>query len=222
MISLQKKFLFIHVPKTGGNSIQSILKDYSEDKIIILEKHQDGVERFEVRSDRYKVHKHSTLTEYKNMIEDSVYNSLFKFSVIRNPWDMMISWYFSPHRKIKDWVRDDFQKLIDEVQPLSYYIKDSLLLENQRSWLSRLNFSQRKIQKGSLIRDIDFLIRFEYLNEDFKEVCKKIYIPFVELPLRNKSSRGHYSRYYDEDLKEKVRSKFSEEIKFGNYEFEQD
>ena len=41
MISIKKNFLFIHVPKTGGNSMQNILRDYSEDQIVALAKHQD-------------------------------------------------------------------------------------------------------------------------------------------------------------------------------------
>jgi hypothetical protein len=36
MISLQKRFLFVHIPKTAGNSIQSVLRDYSEDQLVAL------------------------------------------------------------------------------------------------------------------------------------------------------------------------------------------
>jgi len=96
MISLKNKFLFVHVPKTGGNSIQNILRDYSEDKVVVLAKHQDGVERFEVRSDKYDITKHSTLSHYKAVLEPGVFRQLFKFATIRNPWDMMISCIFHP------------------------------------------------------------------------------------------------------------------------------
>jgi hypothetical protein len=64
MISLQKRFLFVHIPKTAGNSIQSVLRDYSEDQLVALRKEQDGIERFGLRNPKYKVKKHSTLSEY--------------------------------------------------------------------------------------------------------------------------------------------------------------
>src|ERR1043166_2731814 len=65
MISFQKRFLFVHIHKTAGNSIQSILRRYSEDEIITPRAHQDGVERFGVRNPKYPIKKHSTLAEYR-------------------------------------------------------------------------------------------------------------------------------------------------------------
>lgn len=203
MISIQKKFLFIHVPKTAGNSIQNILRYYSEDEIITPGDHQDGVERFEVRNKKYTLTKHSTLSQYKSVLEPNIYHSLFKFATIRNPWDMMISYYFSPNLGITEWNRNIFLKLINNIPTLRHYISVNRSLNNR-----------------SLDEDIDFLIRFERLNDDFQAVCNKLGIPHSTLPKRNSSQRSHYSQYYDEELKEIVRSKFSEEINFGNYTFE--
>src|SRR6266446_7630004 len=59
MISFQKRFLFIHIPKTAGNSIQSVLRDYSEDQLVALGSEQDGIERFGLRNPKYKIRKHS-------------------------------------------------------------------------------------------------------------------------------------------------------------------
>src|SRR6266545_4235757 len=64
MISFQKRFLFVHIPKTAGNSIQSVLRDYSEDELVALRGEQDGIERFGLRNPKYKIKKHSTLAEY--------------------------------------------------------------------------------------------------------------------------------------------------------------
>ncbi len=80
--------------KTGGNSIQNILRNYSEDSIVTLNDIQDGVERFEVRNAKYDLQKHSTLSHDKSVLSSDMYRYLFKFATIRNPRDMMISFYF--------------------------------------------------------------------------------------------------------------------------------
>lgn len=213
MISIEKKFLFIHVPKTGGNSIQNILSKYSEDKIVTLAKHQDGIERFEVRSNKYAIQKHSTLNQYRKEIEPEIFKRLFKFSTIRNPWDLCISYYFSPHRGKIEWNRDSFKELIQTIPTIRHY----LMIESIADRLNRklhISFSNKA---KPLDCDIDFLIRFEKLNEDFKKVCDILEIPFVELPQRNKSKREHYTEYYDDELIELVRRRFSDEIKHVNY-----
>lgn len=206
MISLKKRFLFVHVPKTGGNSIQNVLKDYSEDDVVALTPHQDGVERFEIRNSQYDVTKHSTLAHYKSVLGQQVYQSLFRFATIRNPWDMMISYYFSPHRGVTQWDREAFLKLLKKVPTLRHYVCEKP--------------NCRRQSPTQLASDVQYLIRFEHLEEDFNQVCAQIGIPPVKLPTRNRSSRRHYSEYYDEETKRVVGDVFAEEIAFGGYRFE--
>jgi hypothetical protein len=65
MLSTSHNFLFVHIPKTAGNSIQDALRLYADDKFATRAPHQDGVERFELRSAKYNTTKHSTLADYE-------------------------------------------------------------------------------------------------------------------------------------------------------------
>ena len=201
MISTKHKFLFIHIPKTGGNSLQNILKNYSEEQLVIRAAHQDGIERFEIENNKYNTRKHSTLSEYQAVVDSVLYAKLFKFSTLRNPWDRLISYYFSPHRGITEWNRQNFIQLIDDVLPVENY----------------LSLGEKELMP--LDKNIDFLIRFEQLNEDFNKVCRIMNIPEILLPKRNQSKRQAYTQYYDDELKQRVATKFIKEIEFGEYEF---
>jgi hypothetical protein len=213
MISIQKNFLFVHIPKTGGNSIQNILQKYSDDKLVILGDHQDGKERFEIRNSAYpNLEKHSTLNDYKVALENETFHSLFKFATIRNPWDMMISYYFSPHRGITEWSRDGFLELLVSVPRFKYFT------EIQSKPSKRLFFFKKKNNIEEVL--LDFVLRFEHIDEDFKKLCALIDIPHEPLPKRNQSKRKHYSSYYDDELIQKVAKKFSFEISYGEYKFE--
>jgi len=215
MLSLQKRFLFIHVPKTGGNSIQTVLKAYSEDKVTAKAGHQDGNERFEVRNDALALRKHASLGQYKAALDPDIYASLFKTAVMRNPWDMMISHYFSPHRGEREWNRDDFIKLVRHTPVLRHYIKENTLRDKISVKLQTLTGSPGR----SLDADIDFLLKVESLDEDFKTLCGKLDIPYTPLPQRNASTRTHYTEYYDQETMRLVQRKFREEIDFGGYCF---
>ncbi len=202
MISFQKRFLFVHVPKTAGNSIQSVLRDYSEDELVALRGEQDGVERFGLRNPNYKIKKHSTLAEYREALGNEQFGSLYKFTCVRNPWDRMVSYYFTPTQSPETWDRKKFRKMISKIVSVADYLRLDQDDEDP-------------------FTNVDYIMRFENLAEDFRTVCGKVGISAATLPRYNRSNREHYSKYYDDELRELVRTQFAAEIERFGYTFEE-
>jgi hypothetical protein len=202
MISLQKRFLFVHIPKTAGNSIQTALRDYSEDKLIALRKEQDGIERFGLRNPNYKIKKHSTLAEYRDALGTEQLRNLYKFTCVRNPWDRMVSYYFTPTQSQETWDRKKFQKIVSKAVSAADYLR---LDQNEEDPFA----------------NVDYIMRFENLADDFRTVCGTLDISPAALPQYNRSTREHYSKYYDDELRELVRNRFAAEIERFGYTFEE-
>ena len=202
MISLQKHFLFVHIPKTAGNSIQTALRDYSEDQLVALRKEQDGIERFGLRNPKYNIKKHSTLAEYRDSLGNEQFHSLYKFSCVRNPWDRMVSHYFTPTQSPETWDGKKFRKMISKIVSVADYLRLDQDDEDP-------------------FTNVDYIMRFENLAEDFRTVCGKVGISAATLPRYNRSNREHYSKYYDDELRELVRTQFAAEIERFGYTFEE-
>src|SRR5207237_10118356 len=158
MISFQKRFRYVHIPRTAGNSIQSVLRDYSEDEIVALRSGQDGIERFGLRNPHYKLRKHSTLAEYRAALGEEQFRNLYKFTCVRNPWDRMVSYYFTPSRDAKDWARKEFRKMILTALSVADYLR---LDEGEE-----VPFS-----------NVDYTVHVETLGDDFRRVCAALDIP---------------------------------------------
>src|SRR6266540_920188 len=186
MISLQKHFLFVHIPKTAGNSIQTALRDYSEDQLVALRKEQDGIERFGLRNPNYNIKKHSTLAEYRDALVNEQFRILYKFTCVRNPWDRMVSYYFTPTQSPETWDRKKFQGIISKAVSVADYLRLGAGEEDP-------------------FANVNCIMRFENLADDFRTVCVALDVSPTALPQYNRSSREHYSKYYDDELRELVR-----------------
>ena len=196
------KTIFIHYPKTGGNSIQDALREYSKDVIVRNSRGQDGIDRFGVYSFEGKnLRKHSSLQDYFNVFKKDVFNYKI-FITIRNPFDRLISFYFSPHRGEQVFDKQNFLRLVNKVPTLEHYI----------------SFKECFWCKKKLFENITIL-RYENLQEDFIKLSKQIGAEAVELPHRNKSVRKSYKAYYDDDLIDLVKKRHNYEINLGKYTF---
>jgi hypothetical protein len=204
MLSLSHKFLFVHIPKTGGNSIQKILQPHSEDRIVALTA-QDGMERFEVRG-RFTQHKHATLADYHSRVPPELFAELFKFCAVRNPWSRAVSFYFTPRRWMKRgtspfWSRDDFLELLAQLPPMVDYLK----IDGQ-------------------IQTLGGIIEYEHLSEQLRSVLDRVGLEIDggQLPHLNRSLAGDYRAYFeaDRDLVDLVAERYREDIAYFGYRFE--
>lgn len=203
MLSLSHRFLFVHIPKTAGNSIQRILSPYSEDQIV-THGFQDGVERFEVRG-RFTRHKHATLADYHAMVPAEIFADLFKFCVVRNPWSRSVSFYFSPHHWIRRgvapyWSREGFLAILPRLMPMVDFLR-----------------------MDGAVQKMDAVVRYESLGEQLPRVLSQIGIDSSRHRLSrvNRGSGGDYRDYFKDDaeLIRIVGERYREDVERFGYTF---
>ena len=150
---------------------------------------------------------HLTLLELDLNIEN-----YFVFTFVRNPWSRLVSYYSQMKRPIN--LKDSNRKKLYDLANGSTFC----------NFLKKLNkFAGGKdVQNNFYLLNgtpIDFIGRFENLQEDFNVVCDKIGIPRQELPHKNKSKHKHYTEYYDEETKQIVAETYAKDIEYFGYEF---
>lgn len=214
MISTQKRFLFVHIPKSAGNAIQTALARFADDEIMRVRERHDVYEHMYVSNEVLGTHKHSTLAEYRHALDPDLYGSLFKFTCVRNPWDRMVSHFFFKQAKRgrRGFDANAFRRFIAKRRPATYY------LSPDSRWRRLASVPTRR--GAAAFRELDFHLRFERLNEDFRTLCSRLGIPFAPLPVRNRGSHDHYSRYYDATTRRAVWKRFRAEIEYFGFRFE--
>ena len=191
MINNNKNFIYVHIPKTGGISIEKTLGG--------------------------RIGDHRNIKRYieclnKNM---NLFHQYFSFAFVRNPWDKMVSNYFydkkggfsgkSPMFRTNQLEFNEWIKIIHT------FGKPKRMYTNQVDWIT--NF-ENKI-------DISFIGRFENLEEDWNTVCKKINIDTKLFHLNKTNRNEDYRIYYkDTEAIEVVAKLHHKDIETFNYKFE--
>ncbi len=105
LLSYKYKFIFIHIYKTAGTSIRGEFVPYSRliDRLAyhywasqvvygqiinLMNWRDDGMKQFT------GYHKHAKASDIARKLDPKTFNSFFKFSFVRNPFDLTVSIYY--------------------------------------------------------------------------------------------------------------------------------
>jgi hypothetical protein len=215
----ESRILYYSIPKVACSSIMSAFVD-----ALGIDFPAD-----EWKPEVFQTHKWDHLFDrHAVVIESSLpppYNRYWSFAFVRNPWDRLVSCYaekIRPDGDPENFVNgvsrvllpfgvfrpgmsfDDFARAVAE-------IPDS---EAEPHFMSQHRFITRR--SGALT--VDFVGRFERLNEDFATIQQRISQPLA-LGHLLKSRRGDYKGYYYGGLRKVVAARYAEDIALFDYKF---
>lgn len=168
--------LFVHIPKSAGQSVEQFFVDrlgldWERDREQLLLQANDD------RSRGTEKLAHLSAAEYvvDGFITQAEFDALYTFTFVRNPWTRILSEYryrnYFSHRSFRDFVlnklpRPGWNDQYRHVMPQYDMLHDA---------------------DGRLL--VDFVGRFESLQDDFDRVCAHLGIEDSALPHRNKSDK---------------------------------
>jgi hypothetical protein len=211
VISHRHKFVFIHVPKTAGSSIETVLQKNTDCK-----KLKGGFRDSDLKTCPFCPPSWCIKHKPFYLLNEEI-KKYYSFGFVRNPWDLVVSsfhWWLKSERP--RWVHRGMQNLLKEVN------FDNFIRSDMKHYLNQMdhkNYGQLFWLQSESGFEVDFIGRFENLQEDFNTVCDKIGISKQQLPHANKSKHKHYTEYYDDETKQIVAELYAKDIEYFGYKF---
>jgi len=196
IIAPRTKCIFVHIQKTGGASIESLLLQH--DPSIAATAHEGR--------------RHLTAREIRALVPAATWEQSFKFAFVRNPWDRLVSWY---HMCMQ----------VPTPNPFSLYIRqhaptfDDFITRTTTGMAARTTRNQVDYvtgDAGELI--VDYIGRYEQLQADLDTVGERLGFP-ATLPHLNRSSHRDYREYYSDETRDIVAARFARDVQQFGYRF---
>ncbi|WP_298858032.1 sulfotransferase family 2 domain-containing protein [uncultured Sulfitobacter sp.] len=216
ILSRGRKYLFIHAPKTGGTSMALALEARAMKDDIMLGDTPKARQRRKKLVDVQaagRLWKHSTLAELDGLVTLEELDDLFIFTMVRNPWDRMVSYYY--------WLRaQSFDHPIVELakeRTFEAFVAEPLIAQS----FSRATAASYVTDAQGVERECLF-IRLEHLAQDLAPL--EAHLGFaLDIPHVNRSMRaGHYRDAYRDDARAQVADYCAADIARFGYRFEGD
>ena len=207
MISHKHKFIFIHIPKTGGTSIERLFVDHETDRML-------GGKDVE--------YKHDSARQMQETFPKK-WEQYFTFTVVRNTWDWIISrfywhYFFRPQDLDRLLIPTHKDRVIEGSFRKFVMSLDDMLKKKEGRHLELDTQLSRLLDINGEV-SLDYVCKFESLQVDFDHVCNKAGISQQKLPHIHKTKHKHYTEYYDEEMREIVAKKYAKDIEYFGYKF---
>ncbi|MCB9877582.1 MAG: hypothetical protein H6835_08290 [Planctomycetes bacterium] len=200
---LTRHFVFVHVPKTGGNFVREI-----------LERHAPASWQLQA------LEAHATWREIPMS-----HRALPRLAFARNPFSWYVSWFHFQQKeahsefflRISDQGRLDFQATMrnaltgEGLLSPGYGALTQTLFDMLGEGLEGARVGKMEQMRADMLR----------LFGECVEVPAAMAEAIRELPPQNTSSHRHYSRYYDPELRRLVRDKDAPVFDYFGYEWEE-
>jgi len=230
MICKPFRCIFVHIPKTAGRSIEMFfINKLKLDRESIAHREQLLITDNDDPTQGTQKLSHLSASEYIGCghVSQQDFSDYYKFSFVRNPWARLVSEYryrnFLSHKSFKDFVLNKLPKPgLDDKYRHVMPQTDMLYDEN-----------------GKLL--VDFVGKFESLQQDFTTVCsnlgfedsklshinssdkksRELKRKFRNIVYRNgESNLRNYVEFYDAETREAVADLYRADIENFAYSFE--
>ena len=214
IISHGRRYIFVHIPKTGGTSMALALEGRAMKDDIMLgdtPKARKRRRRLKNAQSSGRLWKHSTLADIDGLIDTSDIASLFTFTLVRNPWDRLVSYYHWLRKQSFDHVSVHLARHLDFPRFVSdERTQASLRAHPARSYMTCADGVERCTS----------YIRIEAFEEDAENLNAHLGFA-LSLTHVNRSERTtHYQSYYSVETAEIVGECCAEDIARFGYRFE--
>lgn len=191
IISKGRRYIFVHIPKTGGTSLALALEARAmKDDILIgdTEKARKRRGRLTNLNAAGRIWKHSTLRDIEGVVETAEMQDFMVFTMVRNPWDRMLSYYCW----LKDQTFEHPAVTLARSTTFSGFLQDTT---NGKSLQAAPYGSYVTGPTG--VEFCDAYVRLEHLAEDLEPVEDhlgfRLEMPHVNQSKRPKDYRGVYT-----------------------------
>jgi hypothetical protein len=202
-------FVFVHIPKNGGTSINYIIKQHMT-HWVGLNNIDDGTLNM-LSKKKYNClnFKHSSFKTFKHP------EKLICF--VRNPYSRIISLFFY-HKLNRTYTFKEFVTQMYNNKKLVNYIQNNEYHTSIKFNLIKYLYSY-KLQSYWIPDDIFFCGKLENVNDDLNTLFDKMNIQLNESTIihKNKTNHDSYLTYYDDETKKMVYEIYKSDFEQFNY-----